>query len=136
MKPCRFAALLFNSDREPSGDELKMYDGIVDGFDIVSRAVEGYDNNNYLSILSEVNKSKMDKIVEKEISNGILEVVDVKPTCIHALGAVDKPDGGIRPITDCSLPSGTCINENMDDLMETFSYKSVDDVVKLVDRNE
>lgn len=40
-----------------------------------------------------------------------------------------KPDGGIRPITDCSLPIGKCINDNMDGLTRHFSFKSVDDVV-------
>lgn len=123
LKPCRFAAFLFDAGRKPSDDEVKMYNGIVDGFDIVSDSsvIVGYDNHNYLSITSDVNRNKMNKIVEKEICNGMLEVVNYKPTCIHSLGAVDKPDGGIRPITDCSLPIGSCINENMDELIETFS---------------
>lgn len=88
-KPCRFAALLFASGRIPSEDEKKMYDGIVDGFDIVSAEleVEGYDNSNYLSILPEECKPKMDQIVKGEIENGILEVVNTKPKCIHSLGA-------------------------------------------------
>lgn len=138
LKPCRFASLLFGAGREPSNYELKMYNGIVDGFDIVSDKsnIEGYDNRNYLSILSNINKCKMDEIVNREICNGMLEVVKQKPTCIHSLGAVDKPDGGIRPITDCSLPLGSCINENMDDLIESFSYKSVDDVVSLLSRGD
>lgn len=136
LKPCRFAAVLFDTGRNATDDELKMYNGIVDGFGIISNVVEGYDNANYLSILSDVNKPKMDKIVNREISNGILEVVDEKPICIHALGAVDKPDGGIRPITDCSLPSGRCINDNVDDLVQSFSYKSVDDVVKMVNHGD
>lgn len=36
LKPCRFAALLFQSGRIPTDDELVMYNGIVDGFKLVS----------------------------------------------------------------------------------------------------
>ena len=63
-----------------------------------------YDCNNYLSVLINENKSKMDKIIIKELSEGYMSVVDKKTKCIHILGAVPKPDGEIRPITDCSMP--------------------------------
>lgn len=132
LKPCRFAAFLFENGRDPTDDEMLMYNGIVDGFDIVSSEIEPYDNHNYLSILSDDSKPKMDKIVHGEVNNGILEVVDEKPLCIHSLGAVGKPDGGIRPITDCSLPVGKCINNNMEGLTRSFSFKSVDDVVHVM----
>lgn len=124
FKPCRFAALLYGSERVPSDDEKVMFKGIVDGFNIISTDVDGYDNHNYLSILSDVSKPKMDKIVKGEIKNGIL-VVDSKPKCIHSLGAVGKPDGGIRPLTDCSLPIGKCINDS-----------SVDDVIKVMNQGD
>lgn len=136
LKPCRFASLLFGNGRVPTDDEIIMYNGIVDGFDIVSNDVDSYDNHNYLSILSEDSKSKMDKIVRNELDSGILEVVDEKPKCIHSLGAVSKPDGGIRPITDCSLPVGICINDNMDGLTKNFSFKSVDNVVQKMNEGD
>lgn len=136
MKPCRFAAFLYQSGRTPSEEEKIMFDGIVDGFSIVSNEVESYDNTNYLSILSDENKSKMDKIVKNEISNGMLEVVACKPKCIHSLGAVGKPDGGLRPITDCSLPVGKCINDNMQGLARSFSFKSVDTAVQLLNQGD
>lgn len=78
----------------------------------------------------------MDVIVKKEISNGVLEVVSEKPKCIHLLGAVGKPDGGIRLITDCSLPVGKCINDNMQGLTQKFSFKSVDSVVHLMEKGD
>lgn len=78
----------------------------------------------------------MDKIVENEIANGMLEVVKIKPKCVHALGAVGKPDGGIRPITDCSLPVGKYINDNMEGLVKNFSFKSVDDVVRVMQEGD
>lgn len=136
LKPCRFANLLFRSGRIPTDDEKLIFNGVVDGFKLISTEVEGYDNANYLSILEGENKLKMDKIVENEIANGMLEVVENKPKCAHSLGAVGKPDGGIRPITDCSLPVGKCINDNMEGLTRNFSFKSVDDVVKVMEKGD
>lgn len=136
LRPCRFAALLFGSGRVPSEDEMLMYNGVVDGFSLVSSDVEGYDNRNYLSILTDGNKPKMDAIVYNEIANGMLKIVDQKPKCVHSLGAVSKPDGGIRPITDCSLPEGKCINEKMDGLVKSFKFKNVDDVVNMTEEGD
>lgn len=132
LKLCRFAALLFQGNRIPTDDEMLMFNGIVDGFRLVSTEVESFDSENYLSILSEENKSKMDKIVRNEIANGVLEVVSEKSKCIHSLGTVGKPDGGIRPITNCSRPIGKCINDNMGGLTKSFSFKSVDNVVEIM----
>lgn len=52
------------------------------------------------------------------------------------MGAVDKPNGGIRPIVDCSRPRGQSINDKMFDMCLDFAYKSVDDVVFLLQKND
>ena len=41
------------------------------------------------------------------------------------MGAVPKPDGGIRPITDCSMPRYISVNNHCYDIIEEFQYKSV-----------
>ena len=74
------------------------------------------------------NKPKMDRIIRKELSEGFLKIVDIKPRCIHSLGAVPKPDGEICPITDCSMPWQDSVNSHCDNLIEEFKYKSVDNV--------
>ena len=43
-----------------------------------------------------------------------MSLSDVKTVCIHALGAVSKPDGSIRPITDCSRPVNNSVNYKCD----------------------
>lgn len=113
LMPCRFSALMF-VDRQLSDSDLDVYSCVVDGVDIVSGEIQSYDCRNYCSILVPESKSKMDVIVANEIENGILTPSDVKPHCIHSLGAVGKPDGGIRPITDCSRPEGVSVNCNVD----------------------
>ena len=62
-----------------------------------------YEFENYKSVYESENKAKLDSIIGKELAEGYLKFVSNKPTCIHSMGAVPKPDGGIRPITDCSM---------------------------------
>lgn len=81
------------------------------------------------SILDPVYKGKMDAIISNELENGMLSEVSSKPHCIHALGAVPKPDGGMRPITDCSRPDGVNVNRHMNSLVQTFKFKSIDNVI-------
>lgn len=132
LKPCRFAATIFKN-RIPMEDDLKVFDIVCHGVDIVSGDVPEYECTNYDSILQPEDKEKMDIIIENEILSGALTIVSEKPRCVHALGAVSKPDGGVRPITDCSRPASLCINENIGDLPK---YKSVDNVVALLSGGE
>lgn len=137
LKPCCFTALMFEGDRVCSDDELKLYSGIVDGFDIVeSEVITGYDCENYKSVLEPKVKEKMDELIKEELTLGYKSVVEEKPVCIHALGVAPKPDGGVRPITDCSRPVGSCINEKMSNIIEKFSYKSVEDVIQMLNPHD
>lgn len=119
-------------DRIPTEQELKVFEVILHGADLVNSHVEPYECGNYDSILTPENKEKMDDIVASEILSGAMSLVEDKPHCIHALGAVPKPDGGIRPITDCSRPWGTSINDNMETSELKFTYKGIDTVVDML----
>lgn len=59
-----------------------------------------------------------------------------KPHCIHALGAVEKPYRDIPPITDCGRPDDECINANTDSLVQKFRYKSVNNVVDILQKGD
>lgn len=74
----------------------------------------------------------MGKIIRAELEEGMISIVEQVPHCIHALGAVGKPDGGIRPITDCSRPTGRSINNYSSSLVESFHYMSIDDVTDIL----
>ena len=75
-----------------------------------------------------MNKAKLDGIIGKELAEGYLKIVKDKPNCIHSMGAVPKPEWGIRPITDCSMPRDISVNIFCDNTIEDFQYKSVDNV--------
>ena len=59
-----------------------------------------------------------------------------KPTCIHSMGAVPKPDGGVRPITDCSMPRDISVNNFCENIIEDFQYKSVDNVLAMLQEGD
>ena len=131
LKPCRFASLVIDEE-EWSCQYLDLVWHIAEGFPIVEGEVPAYQCSNYSSILDPVNKSKMNRIIERELKEGMIQEAKSPPHCIHALGAVPKPDGGIRPITDCSRPTGLSVISFCGELFKEFTYKSVDDVVKLL----
>lgn len=135
LKPCRFGALMCtaNGFRDPQFADL--FYAIIDGFPVVeSLDIPEYECDNYLSILSPEAKPKMDEIIKSELDEGMVTVRVTKPHCVHALGAVCKPDGGIRPITDCSRPPDIAVNNFSSSLLEPFHYMSVNDVTKDLSR--
>ena len=109
LKPCRFASILIlgGLDREKVFSDL--LDNVVDGFPIVDAEVLPYECVNYNSILTPDNKSAMDIIVRRELKEGMISISEGDPQCVHALGAVPKASGGMRPITDCSRPTGNSV---------------------------
>ena len=136
LKPCRIASHLFTPGFMPSVDDMTLFNGLVDGFNIVDGDVMPYERDNYASILSDKNHSRMTNILNSELAEGMVSFSDGKPKCIHSLGAVSKSDGGMRPITDCSRPHGRGVNNYQDSLAAKFVYKSVDDVVNLMRGDE
>lgn len=73
-------------------------------------------------------RSEIDDIIREELASGKLSVVSDQPLCVHAMGAVAKASGGVRPITDASRPEASSINHFMSQTFKSFSYKSVDTV--------
>lgn len=137
IKPCRVASIMFTDGADYSENDFKLFCGLIDGFDIIETTdIQEYDCSNYKSILEPEYKAKMDSIISSELANGMLTEVQEKPHCIHALGAVPKPDRGMRPITDCSRPEGNNVNSNMSSLLEQFKFKSVDNVIECLDKND
>ena len=136
LKPCRFASIILNSEYPLVDEYLNLLWYVTDGCPIVEREIDSYECENYLSITEPGNKEKMDKILDRELAEGMVSCVDRKPHCIHALGAVPKATGGIRPITDCSRPPGKSVNSHCDSLLNEFSFKSVDDVVEFMNGSD
>ena len=136
LRPCRFGSLILCSTQEFYDKYIDLLWYITDGCPIVDSPVEPYECSNYLSITSPENSPKMDVIVQRELKEGMISQVEIKPKCIHALGAVPKGNGGIRQITDCSRPEGYSVNAHCDSLLKDFCFKNVDSVVNALDVND
>ena len=93
-----------------------------------------YECENYKSVYEPINKTKLDGIIGKELAEGYSKIVKDEPDCIHSMPAVPKPDGGIRPITDCSMPRD--ISNFCDNIIEDFQYKSVDNVLAMLQERD
>ena len=132
---CGWRAMLAGGPNQVYGDSMWdvnahfLLDGICHGFKLVDPGVQidGYYNKNYksatVSAFQEINE-----IIIDELGSGKLCKVDRQPHCIHALGAILKPSGKYRPITDASRPEGVSINCYMEQTFKSFSYNSIDTV--------
>ena len=136
LKPCRAAQFLFGPDALSSVSEVDrdfLWHGLVNGFKIVDPdCPTSYTCTNYDSITGVEFKGEMSALLQGELSAHKVSSANVPPQCIHALGAVRKSDGLLRPITDCSRPEGASINNFMNSTFESFSYNSVDSAVQIL----
>ena len=132
LKPCRVGHFLFNGECSlPYGDVLKIWNGLCDGFKVVDEGFDSaYECGNYLSITEPKFRDEMSELLRKELSEGKVALCEGKPQCVHALGAVPKSDGRLRPITDCSMPEGSSVNNFMLSTCHEFKYNSVNDVTR------
>ena len=114
-------------------DSHFLLDGCLHGFKLVDPGADigPYESRNYSSATVDARK-EIEEILRDELSSGKLSIVEAKPTCIHALGAVPKGTGGFRPITDASRPEGFSINAYMKVTFQTFQFKSLDYVASSV----
>ena len=129
LKPCRFAAAVLELDAFSEVD-LFCLTGVCRGFLILDVGFDqSYFCKNYASITDPVYTKVMTDNLKRELTEGKVSKVQEQPTCVHALGAVEKKDGGLRPITDCKRPIGMSINSYMETTANTFKFHSIDDAV-------
>ena len=107
LLPCRIASFL----RQEGSIKINqiesdfLWTGFTEGFKIVDPGCNTtYDCRNYKSILDKKFYGEMCDIIKNELVDGLVTEVKSKPRCIHALGGVEKSNGKLRPITDCSMP--------------------------------
>ena len=140
LKPCRMFTECFMWG-EVDCNWSYLMEGTVFGFRIVNPDCPcEYENSNYNSILKPENKKFMSDRIKNESDREQIIETEVKPRCIHAIGAVDKKKDpsdtkvSIRPITDCSRSGSDAppVNEYCNEICERFVYKSLDDVCDLL----
>ena len=136
LKPCSFLYMYSLATAEGKSIYKNLMSSIVDGVKVMDGSEKkeniSYDCKNYKSIFESNNNSKLDKIIDSELSEGYLKIVNSKPDCIHSIGAVPKPDGGVRPIIDCSRPDKKSVNNYCSGIEENFTFKSVENVLALL----
>ena len=128
MKPAAWLYMLCDDDYlDP--DSHYILDGIYHGFRMVDpgAAIVGYQEHNYNSAID--NHDAISLLLRQELTAGKLSFPKDPPVCVHAIGAITKAAGKIRPITDCSRPKYEAVNNYMDDVFSTFCYKTIDDVL-------
>ena len=127
LKPCRFAYLVSLGTAECKKAYEPLVSDITEGFKVVDDSMDlgnmHYEYEDYKSVYDPANKAKLDSIIGKELAEGYLKIIQEKPTCIHSIGAVPKPDGGIRPITDCSMPRDISVNNYVLILLKISNIK-------------
>ena len=137
--PCRLACFLRQEGllniNQLESDYL--WSGFVEGFRIVDPDCNTtYNCKNYKSILQDNFYNEMCGIILEELSEGLITEVQYKPQCIHSLGGVEKSNGSLPPITDCSMPGNKAINNYMNSTFQPFSYNSIGSVVAKLDKND
>ena len=70
----------------------------------------------------------MDSTIKSELQEGKVSFVSDRPQCVHALGAIRKSNGKLRPITDCRRPEGRSINNYMTSTSKEFTFIKLDQV--------
>lgn len=127
LKPCRIAAIIASMTLYSEADFF-ILSGVCRGFRIIDdNSIDlSYTRDNYNSILKGDMYFQMCETITKEVALGQVSPVLTQPTCSHSLGAVIRPDGRIRPITDCSRPFYS-INDYMHVTAEKFKFSHIED---------
>ena len=94
-----------------------------------------YECKNYNSCFKDENYQNMNCIMSNELAASKISIARDKPQQIHSLGAIPKPNGSVRHITDCSLPKKSSVNNFMKSTFSRFSFDTIDHVVKDISPN-
>ena len=140
LKPCRAAQFLFGPSAlvdVPESERDFLWSGLNNGFAIVdSDCPSTYSCDNYDSILETSTHKEMCELLQREVDEGKVSIVTTQPRCVHSLGAVRKSNGSLRPITDCSRPESSSINNYMSSTFHSFTYNSVQDAVSVLSQGD
>ena len=130
LRPQGWADVL-KRDNSWDPDAMFILDGVYTGFRVVdpSADVPEYNCNNYASCFAGDNFEKLNNILLDELSNDKLSFSNAAPSQVHALGAIPKPNGSVRHITDCSRPKFKSLNNFMKSTFSSFSFNPLDDAI-------
>lgn len=134
LNPCAFFKEYYcNVNRVDTNAEF-LFSGVLRGFKIVDSDVNipSYCLRNYSSVNRGKFLSAMQANVSAEVIEQKISVCNVVPHCVHAIGAVSKKDGSLRPITDCKRPINKSINNFMSTTALPFHFQTLDYVANVI----
>jgi hypothetical protein len=107
--------------------------GIAEGFHLVDKGSEIKERVRVAnSKRATQNKEAVDKVLQNEIAEGQIKKTNSPPDIINALSAIEKPNGDIRLILDCSRPDDLSLNDYA--THESYKYESVQTVLEQIGR--
>ena len=118
-------------EEELRGDEdcEFLLNGVTNGFRLINHFdFVPAECHNYSSALDPSVRDQVEAQIQTELVEGRYERVYVKPTIISALGAIKKPNGGIRLIHDASRPPGLALNDYAE-IERSQKFQSINDAV-------
>ena len=106
--------------------------GIKEGFKIIDQTVNPKPvyQPNYKSATCAATRPPAEKQIREEIAQGNYVKVRHKPVIVSAMGAIPKPDGGIRLIHDGSMPLAHAMNGYAS--QKECQYQSLQEALDLV----
>ena len=129
--------LCFSAWEEELSDDIDrefILDGIKNGFNIIDKdanPASAHCENHKSAQPGSPMYARASKQILHEIGMGNYEVVSQPPDIISPLGVIEKPDGGVRLIHDCSMPPGKAVNDySTEEWHQKFAR--VDDAAALV----
>lgn len=136
VNPSRWRQFLCNSNSW-DWDSHYVLDGVVHGFHMLDKSpsISPYEVENYESCFSTKALEKLNNFILQELSQGKLSLCLSKPVCIHAMGAIIKESGGVRPITDCSRPTDNSVNCYTKASFTSFKFVKLSEILQSVTKN-
>ena len=95
--------------------------------------VKFVETENYPSATCSKNRDRVEAKILEELAEGNYLRVAEKPRIVSALGAIDKQNGEVRIIHDCSQPLGASLNDYA--TIEPLRYQTVQDAIDNIGHN-
>jgi len=93
---------------------------------------EAVEVDNYRSAIGDL-KGAVERQICNEVTEGRYQVVLNKPTVVSALGAIQKPSGGVRIIHDGSRPTGQALNDYVSLVDQRLRFQSLEDATEVLE---
>ena len=133
--PLTLALSIWETELAEDIDKQFLLNGISSGFCITSAPHQfcNVQRSNYKSATSSDISNQVEAQIVAEINQGNYVICKRQPTIVSSLGAIEKSNGKIRLIHDCSKPEELGLNSYA--TTSTFKYETVDRAVSLLPPN-